>query len=90
MLSWARPGIISSTPSSPVPERKHRSEVVAQLGGCGRCQSRRSTDSGLTDMTGHSDSSQSVTSPASVRHSRLQASLTTSSQTLSSLDSNQS
>ena len=75
-----------SSPSSPVPERKHRSEVVAQLGGCGRCQSRRSTDSGLTDMTGHSNSSQSV------RHSRLQArgltSLTTSSQTLSSLDSN--
>ena len=61
---------------------------MAQLGGCGRCQSRRSTDSGLTDMTGHSNSSQSVTSPASVRESRLQPrALTTSTQTLSSLDS---
>ena len=83
--------LASSVPTSPVPQRKHRSEVVAQIGGCGRCQSRRSTDSGLTDMTGHSNSSQSVTSPASVRPSRRQprgvTGLTSSSQTLSSLDS---
>ena len=63
---------------------------MAQLGGSSG-STRRSADSGLTDMTGHSNSSQSVTSPASVRQSRLEARgphLTSSSQTLSSLDSN--
>ena len=70
-----------SVPTSPLPQRKHRSEVVAQLAGCPTSPSRRSTDSGLTDMTGTSNSSQSVTS--------LQPrALTSSSQTLSSLESN--
>ena len=83
---------LQSVPASPRPGRKERSEVVAQLAGsCTRCDSRRSADSGLTDMTGHSESSQSVTSPASVRPSRRQprgvTGLTSSSQTLSSLDS---
>ena len=81
-----------TSPASPVPRRKHRSSVVAQLGEPGGSSggTRRSADSGLTDMTGHSNSSQSVTSPASVRQSRLEprGPLTSSSQTLSSLDSN--
>ena len=53
---------LPEAPVSPRPVRKHRSQVVAQIGGypgprpgasrCG-CDSRRSSDSGLADMSRH-------------------------------------
>ena len=55
---------IPDCPISPIPERRHRSQVVAQIGvypaiGSGSkgkkcvCDSRRSSDSGLADMVSH-------------------------------------
>ena len=74
-----------STPASPAPERRQVSQVVAQIGVCGversvasrlvtrcGCDSRRSSDSGLADMTVHADkcplgqSQQSVVTTAPV------------------------
>ena len=92
---------IPDTPASPRPVRKHRSQVVAQIGvypspvtspaGQRRCvcDSRRSSDSGLADMTRHHNGCpqgsqvsglQTPLSPTLSRQSRLNSAQTSPSQ----------
>ena len=89
---------IPETPVSPRPVRKHRSQVVAQIGVYPRppgsrsrcvCDSRRSSDSGLADMTRHQGGCpqgslvsglQTPLSPTLSRQSRLNSAQTSPSQ----------
>lgn len=88
-------GLPSNVPPAPVPQRKHRSQVVAQIGGYVEeddprrcvCDSRRSSDSGLADMT-CSRSRPPLSPPVSRREFNTKCSCGYSSQTLSELGSN--